>query len=54
MFWLAREHGGGGGASSSMEKGVIKLLCQAMALCVSRVKREEPKLSTKAVSKSII
>ena len=40
-FWLAREHAGGGGASSSLEEVVCVLACQPMALCVSRVKREE-------------
>ena len=47
-FWLAMEHGKKGEAPSSMKQGVVKLACQAMALCVSRVKREEPKLSMKA------
>ena len=47
-FWLANGLGKDGEAPSSMEQGVVKLACQAMALCVSRVKREEPKLTMKA------
>ena len=35
------EHGKSGEAPSSMEQGVVELACQAMALCVCRVKREE-------------
>ena len=46
--WLANELGKDGEAPSRMDKGVVKLACQAMALCVCRVKREEPKLSMKA------
>ena len=30
-----------GGEPSSIEQGVVELACQAMALCVCRVKREE-------------
>ena len=30
-----------GKAPSCMEQGVVKLACQAMALCVCRVKKEE-------------
>ena len=45
---LANGLGKDGEAPSSMEQGVVKLACQDMALCVSRVKREEPKLSMKA------
>ena len=41
MFWLAREHGSGGGSSSSLEEMVCVRACQAMALCVCRVKRGE-------------
>ena len=53
-FWLANGHGEDGGALSSLEEVVCVLACQALALCVSRVKREEPKLSMKAVSKFLI
>ena len=35
------EHGKKGEAPSSMKQGVVELACQAMALCVCRVKREE-------------
>ena len=39
------ENGNSGDAPSIMEQGVVNLACQAMALCVCRVKREEPKLT---------
>ena len=35
------EHGESGEAFLSMEQSVVKLACQAMALYVCRVKREE-------------
>ena len=47
-FWLARGHGEDGGAPSSLEVCVCVLACQYLALCVSMVKREKPKLSMKA------
>ena len=42
---LANGLGKDGKAPSSMDQGVAKVACQTMALCVSRVKREEPKLT---------
>ena len=48
VVWLANGHEEEGRAPSSLEEGVCFLACQALALCVSMVKREKPKLSMKA------
>ena len=40
-FWLPRGYGKSGEVNSSMNQCVVELSCQAMALCVCRVKREE-------------
>ena len=47
-FKLAKGYGKDGGALSSLEECVCVLACQSLALCVSMVKREKPKLSMKA------
>ena len=48
VVWLARGHEEDGGAPLSLEECVCVLACQYLALCVSMVKREKPKLSMKA------